>query len=210
MFLFLFSRLLAEFNKRERQREREREREREKRERRARERAREREREGTRTSGRERFRPPRIVQKEERENAERKKKTKWGPLLFSFGRKRKKEKRLSSIMGLFRGRRGISILAGAMLVTGTLNTIATKLQVRKRASSRPARGWLWVAGGDHTTRIPECRRETSRPSRQRHPTAFFRVSDDLCHAISVVWPLWNSRDRKTISRGAMTRWVIGR
>jgi len=36
----------------------------------------------------------------------------------------------NAAMGLLRGRRGISILAAAMLVTGTLNTIATKLQVR--------------------------------------------------------------------------------
>ena len=43
-------------------------------------------------------------------------------------------------MGLLRGRRGISILAGAMLVTGTLNTIATKLQVRAEKAQEEGDG----------------------------------------------------------------------
>ena len=37
---------------------------------------------------------------------------------------------LPQMTGLFRGRKGIYVLAAAMLVFGTLNTIATKLQVR--------------------------------------------------------------------------------
>jgi len=43
-------------------------------------------------------------------------------------------------MGLLRGRRGISILAGAMLLTGTINTIATKLQVRRKTGRGKRRG----------------------------------------------------------------------
>ena len=50
----------------------------------------------------------------------------------TFEIKKEEAKSTFAAMGLFRGRRGIAILAGFMLFTGTLNPIATKLQVPAR------------------------------------------------------------------------------
>ena len=68
-----------------------------------------------------------------------------------FPRLKKRPSRSSiDAMVLFRGRRGILILASMMLVTGSLNTIATKLQVHARLESGlkwESTGLIGVVGG---------------------------------------------------------------
>ena len=75
-----------------------------------------------------RFRPPQEGSATAREEGEKKKVSPKS----TFEIKKEEAKSTFAAMGLFRGRRGIAILAGFMLFTGTLNTIATKLQVPAR------------------------------------------------------------------------------